>query len=169
MNASSNNLFFHDIDLSTTTSIKTFNNAIICLDEEEKYDGIQDSITKHIEASKDQGAKYGWSNNVALIETTPGFHISVYEYSGLIKKQMIETESQAICIIVKDANIKHCIRANMMYLFHRTSITDNSCNAIKGTRTTGKKTAAEMDQPSFGSCTMLQKKQRARSSTLLEN
>ena len=45
MDASSINLFFHEIDMSTTTGIKTFNNAIIGLDDKEKYDGIQDSIT----------------------------------------------------------------------------------------------------------------------------
>ena len=67
MNASSINPFFHDIELSTTTGINTFNNAIIGLDDEEKYDGIQDSITKHLQAGKDQGAKYGWSNNAAFI------------------------------------------------------------------------------------------------------
>ena len=114
MNVSSINLFLHDIDMSTTTGIKTFNNAIIGLDDEEKYDGIQESITKHLQASKDQGAKYGWSNNVALIETTPGFHLLVYDYTGLITNQMIETASQAIWTIVNDANIQHCIRANMM-------------------------------------------------------
>ena len=36
MNASIINPFFHEIDLSTTTGIKTFNNAIICLDDKEK-------------------------------------------------------------------------------------------------------------------------------------
>ena len=71
MNASSINPFFHEIDLSTTTGIKTFNNAIIGLDDKEKYDGIQDSTTKHLQAGKYQGEKYGWSNNVTLIETTP--------------------------------------------------------------------------------------------------
>ena len=71
MNASSINPFFCDIDLSTTMGIKTFNNEIIGLDDEEKYDGIQDSITNHLQARKYQGEKYGWSNNVALIETTP--------------------------------------------------------------------------------------------------
>ena len=45
--------------------------------------------------------------------------------------QMIETASQAIWTIVNDANIQHCIRANMMYLFHCTSITDEAWNAIK--------------------------------------
>ena len=124
MNASSINPFFHDIDLQTTTGIKTFNNAILGLDDYEKYDGIKDSITNHLQSRKDQGAKYGWSNNVALIETTPGVHISVYDYPGLISKQMIETASQAIWTIVNDANIQHYIRANMVYLFHRTSITD---------------------------------------------
>ena len=94
MNASSINPFFQKIDLSTTTGIKTFNNEIIGLDYDEKYDGIQDSITKHLQASKDQGEKYGWPNNVALIETTPGLHLSVYKYPGLITKQMIETASQ---------------------------------------------------------------------------
>ena len=120
MNASRINPFFHRIDLSTTTGIKTFNNAIIGLDDEEKYDGIQDSITKHIQAGKDQGANYGWSNNVALIETNPRAHISVYDYPGLITKQMIETASQAIWTIVNNANIQHCIHSNMMYLFHCT-------------------------------------------------
>ena len=48
MNASIINTFFRDINLSTTIVIKTFNNATIGLDDEEKYDGIQDSITKHI-------------------------------------------------------------------------------------------------------------------------
>ena len=48
MNASSINPFFNEIDLSTTTVIKTFNNTIIGLDDDEKYDGIQDSITKHL-------------------------------------------------------------------------------------------------------------------------
>ena len=93
MNASSINLFFRNIDLSTTTGINIFNNAIICLDDEEKYYGIQDSITKHIQACKDQGAKYGWSNNVALIEKKPGVHLLIYDYPGLIIKQMIETAS----------------------------------------------------------------------------
>ena len=60
MNASSINHFFHKIDLSTTTGINTCNNAIIGLDDEEKYDGIQDIITRHIQAGKHQGAKYGW-------------------------------------------------------------------------------------------------------------
>ena len=96
MNASSINPLLHKIYLLTTTGIKTFNNAIIGLDDEEKYDGIQDSITKHLQAGKDQGGKYGWSNNAALIETTPGVHLLVYHYHGLITKQMIETASQAI-------------------------------------------------------------------------
>ena len=60
MNASSNNPFFHDIDLSTTTCIKTFNNAIIGLDDKENYYGTQYSIRKHLRAGKDQRAKYGW-------------------------------------------------------------------------------------------------------------
>ena len=131
MNASSINQFFCDIDMSTTTGIKTFNNVIIGLGDEEKYDGIQDSIMKHIQAGKDQGSKYGWSNNVALIETTPGVHLLVYEYPGLITNQMIETESQEIWTIVNDANIQHYIGANMMYIFHLTSITDKVRNAIK--------------------------------------
>ena len=91
MNASSINPFFHKIDLSITTVIKTFNNTIIGLDDEEKYDGIQDSITKHIQVGKDQGAKYSWSENAAMIETTPGVHLSVYDHPGLMTKQMIET------------------------------------------------------------------------------
>ena len=117
--------------MSTITGIKTFNNAIIGLDDEEKYDSIQGSITKHLQAGKDQGAKYGWSNNVAFVETTPGFHLSVYNYPGLTIKQMIETASQAIWTIVNDANIQHFIRSNMMYLFHHTSITYKVWNAIK--------------------------------------
>ena len=44
---------------------------------------------------------------------------------------MIETASQSIWTIVNDANIQHCICSNMMYLFHRTSITDKAWNAIK--------------------------------------
>ena len=131
MNSSSINPFFRDIYLSTTTGIKTFNNSIIGLDDEEKYDGIQDRITKHLQAVKYQGGKYGWSNNVALIKTTPGVHLSVYDYPGLITKQMIETASQEIWTIVNDANIQHCIRANMMHLFHRTSIADKAWKAIK--------------------------------------
>ena len=71
MNASSINPFFHEIDLSTTTGINTFNNAIIGLDDEDKYDSIQDSITKHLQSGKDQGAKYGWSINIVMIEMTP--------------------------------------------------------------------------------------------------
>ena len=94
MNASSINPFFHEIDLSKTTGIKTFNNAIIVLDDKEKYDGIQDSIRKHLQAGKDQGAKYDWLKNVTLIETIPGVHLSVYDYPGLVTKQMIETASQ---------------------------------------------------------------------------
>ena len=82
--------------MSTATDIKTINNAIIGLDEEEKYDSIQYSMKKHLQAGKDQGAKYDWSNNVAMIETTPVVHLSVYHYPGLISKQMIETASQAI-------------------------------------------------------------------------
>ena len=69
MNASSINSFFRDIDLLTTTGIKTFNNEIVGFGDEEKYDGIQDSTTKHLKAGKYQGAKHGWSNNVAIIET----------------------------------------------------------------------------------------------------
>ena len=52
MNASSIDLFFNEIDLSTNTGIKIFNNAIIGLDDNEKYDGIQDSITKHLQPVK---------------------------------------------------------------------------------------------------------------------
>ena len=74
---------------------------------------------------------YGWSNNVALIETTPGIHILVYNYPSLITKQMIDTASQAIWKIVNNAKIQHCICSNMMYLFHRTSITDKVWNTIK--------------------------------------
>ena len=131
MNASSINPFFHEIDLSTTTGIKTSNNATIGLYYKEKYDGIQVCITKHLQAGKYQGEKYGWSNNFALIEKTPGVHLSVYDYPGLITKQMIETASQAIWTIVNDANIQHSIRSDMMYLFHRTSIIDKAWNAIK--------------------------------------
>ena len=81
MNASSINPLFHKIDMSTTTGIKTFNNAIIGLGDEEKYDAIQDSITTHLQAGKDQGAKYGWPNNVAMIETTPKF---IYQYTTIL-------------------------------------------------------------------------------------
>ena len=131
MYASSINPFFHKIDILKTTGIKKFNNATIGLDDKERYDGIQDSITKHLQAGKYQVAKYGWSNNVAMIDTTPGFHLSMYDYPGLITKQMFETASQVIWTIVNDANIQHCIRSNMMYLFHRISIADKSWNAIK--------------------------------------
>ena len=131
MNASSINPFFQKMDLSTTTGIKTFNNEIIGSDDEEKHDGIQDSITKHLQAGKDQGAEYAWSNNVAMIETTIGVHLSVYDYTGLITKQMIDTASQAIWTIINNTNIQHCICSNMMYLFHRTSITYKAQNAIK--------------------------------------
>ena len=82
MNTSSINPFFHGIDMSKTTGIKTFNNAIIGLDDEEKYDGIQDSIKKHFQSGIDQRANYGWSNKVYLIETTPGVHLLVYYYPG---------------------------------------------------------------------------------------
>ena len=131
MKASSINPFFHEIDMSTTTGIKTFNKAIIGLYDEEKYDIIQDRITKHLQAGKYQGEKYGWSKNVAMIETTPGFHLSVYDYPGLITNHMIETESQAIWTIVNNANIQHFILSNMIYLFHRTSITYKAWNAFK--------------------------------------
>ena len=115
MDASSINPFSHEIDMSATTGIKTFNDAIIGLDDEARYDGIQDSISRHLQAGKDQGAKYGWSNNVTMIETNPGFHISVYDYPELITKQMVDTSSQAIWTIVNDANIQHCISSNMVY------------------------------------------------------
>ena len=126
MNFSSNIPLFHNIDLSTTTGIKTFNNAIIGLDDKKKYDGIQDSITQHLQAGKYQGSKYGWSNNVALIGTTPEVHLSVYDYPGLITKKIIETASPEIWTIVNDANIQHFIHSNMMYLFYHTSITDKA-------------------------------------------
>ena len=48
MNASIINPFLHDIDLSTTMGIKTFNIAIIGLNNKKNYDGIQDSITKNL-------------------------------------------------------------------------------------------------------------------------
>ena len=131
MNASNINPFFHDIHMSKTTGNKTFNNAIIGLDDKEKYYGIQDSITNHLQAGKDQVAKYGWSKNVAMIETTPGVHLSLYDYPGLITKQIIETASQAIWMIINDANIQHCICSDMMYLFHRRSMTEKAWNAIK--------------------------------------
>ena len=44
---------------------------------------------------------------------------------------MVETVSQSIWKIVNNTNIQHCISYNMMYLFHRTSITDKAWNAIK--------------------------------------
>ena len=131
MNASSINPFSHEIDLSTTTGIKKFNNTIIGLDDEEKYDGIQDSITKHLQAGKYQGEKYVWTNNVAMIKTNSRVHLSVYDYPGLITEQMVETASQVIWTTVNDANIQHCICSNMMYLFHHKSITYKAWNAIK--------------------------------------
>ena len=123
--------FFHKINLSTTTGIKTFYNALIGLDDEERYNVIQDSITKHIQAGKYQGSKYGRWYNIAIIETSPRVHLSVYDYPGLITKQIVETASQAIWTIVNDANIQHCIRSKMMCLYHRTSTTDKALNAIK--------------------------------------
>ena len=114
MDASSINPFFHEINLSITTGIKTFNNASNGLDGEKIYDGIQDSITKHLQAGKDQGEKYGWSNNVVMINMTSRVHLSVYEYSGLITKKMVETASQAIWTIINDASIHHFICLNMM-------------------------------------------------------
>ena len=110
MDASSINPFFHEIYLSKTTGIKTFNNAIIGLGDNKRYDGIQDSTTNHIQSGKDQGANYGWSNNVAIIETTLGVHISVYDYPGLITNKMVETVSQVIWTILNDAKIQYCIR-----------------------------------------------------------
>ena len=59
-----------------------------------------------------------------MIEATPGVHLSVYDYPGLITKQMVETSSQAIWTIVNDANIQHCIHYNIMHLFRRISITE---------------------------------------------
>ena len=44
---------------------------------------------------------------------------------------MVKTASQAIWTIVNDANIQHCIRSTMMYLFYRTYIPDKAWNAIK--------------------------------------
>ena len=44
---------------------------------------------------------------------------------------MIETASQEIWTNVNNAKIQHCICANMMYLFHRISITYKVWNAIK--------------------------------------
>ena len=44
---------------------------------------------------------------------------------------MIDTASQAIWTILNNENIQHCTRANMVYLFHCTSITDKAWNAIK--------------------------------------
>ena len=44
---------------------------------------------------------------------------------------MVDTASQSIWTIVNDENIQHCIHYNMMYLFHRTSITDKAWNGIK--------------------------------------
>ena len=101
------------------------------MDDEEKYEGIQDSITKHLQSGKDQGEKYGWSKNVAMIETTLDVHLSIYDYPGLITKQITETARQEIWTIVNDANIQHFIRSNMMHLFHCTSITEKAWNAIK--------------------------------------
>ena len=66
-----------------------------------------------------------------MIKTTPGVHLSVYDYPGLITNQMVETASQEIWKIVNDANIQYCIRSNMMYLSHRTYITEKAWNAIK--------------------------------------
>ena len=71
--------------------------------EEKIYRACQNK--KHLQASKDQGENYGWSNNIAMIETTHGVHLSVYDYRGLITNQMVETESQAIWTIVNDSNI----------------------------------------------------------------
>ena len=106
--------------MSTTTGIKTFNNTIIGFDDKEKYNSIHDIITKHLQAVKYQEAKYGWSNNVPMIETNPGDNLSVYDYPGLITKQTIDTASQEIWKILNDANIQHCIRSNIMYLFYCT-------------------------------------------------
>ena len=69
---------------------------------------------KHLQACKYQGAKYGWLKNVAMIETTPGIHLSVYDYPGLITNQMVGTASQEIWTILNDANIQHCIHSNLM-------------------------------------------------------
>ena len=80
MNASSINLFIRNIDLSKTMGIKTLNNTIIGLDDKEKNDGIQDSITKHLQAGKYQGGKYGWSSNVDLIQKNPGGHLLVLSW-----------------------------------------------------------------------------------------
>ena len=61
---------------------------------------------------------------------------------------MIETTSQAIWTIVNNANIQHCIRVNMMYLFHRTSITDKAWNLIKKHKNHWKKDGGG-DGPTF--------------------
>ena len=66
-----------------------------------------------------------------MIEKNPGVHLSVYNYPGLITKQMIGTASQEIWTIGNNENNQHCIRSNMMNLFHCTSITDKAWNAIK--------------------------------------
>ena len=165
MNASSINPFFHKIDLSTTTGINTFNNAIVGLDDEENYDGIQYSITKHIQAGKDQGEKYGWSNNVAMIDTTPGVHISVYDYHGLITKQVIETASQAIWKIANDANIQHSFSLICCTYFIAHLLHTNHGTRSKRISILGKNKAAEMYRHLFGTCTMLQKEQRVQYST----
>ena len=89
-----------------------------------------------------------------MIETTPEVHLSVYDYPVIITKDMIETASEEIWKIVKDAKIQHSIRYNMMYLFHHTSITE-AWNAGKIKSIIGGKKAKEMDQYLFGTYTTL--------------
>ena len=81
MNASSINPLFHAIDLSTTTGIKIFINAIIGLDDKEKYDGTQDSIMKHLQSSKYQGVKYGWSDKSHWLKQPLEF---IYQYTTVL-------------------------------------------------------------------------------------
>ena len=103
-----------------------------------------------------------------MIETTPGVHISVYDYPGLITKQMVGTASQEIWTIVNNANIQHWICSNTMYLLHRTFILDKVWNTIKNHKHNWEKKAAEMDQNLFVTYATLQKERRVRYSTSSE-
>ena len=93
-----------------------------------------------------------------MIETTPKVHLSVYDYPDLT----------TIWTIVNNANIQHFICSNIMYLFHRTSITDKAWNAIKKHKHHWKNKSAEMDQHLFGTYTTLQKELRKQYSTSSE-
>ena len=152
----------------TSAGMKLFKNDTLSHENNQKYNCIPDSITRHLEYGKEQGNKYGWSDDAALIETNPEEHISVYKSPNQSTKTMIMNARMAMQEPVNPQNIQHCICLDIWCSFGTEIPYRESWIQLKKYISKWENKEAEMDQHLCDFSVTTCKEQKAHFITPLE-